>query len=439
MNGQLFLLLISMMMQIPRGDVLPDSNRNGPPNGFPTGMPTPTPVLTTDSAGSQCAIGWGTDIHDGKFCMTIQIAPEAISAFAKGPQGQELPADVPDGIRSRIERVIVRIGSGPVERNLPNPQSFSDGRTTGNLPHIANLDSRSTVPIDAPRFPAVLPASGGAGLPNGNGLLNSGSIPNNGAYTPGGIGTNSAGLAGSTGFDNGYNSNSGTLPTGSRNEVLPLGATTSSTRDGFQPAQNRSQPFGFLQSNPTTSGASGYPTNVYPSTQGNNYATQGNNYATQGNNYATQGNYASGTNNNRPYTPLASNTNPATGAPSYNDGSIPQQPYYPNNSPSLAHSQQYGAPVTQQAYPYASTNAYPIASTSNFAGVPIPGLSGVNPTNTTNEVFDDQPLTKEKLLPSLLVFSIVVNVYLGMWMKYSRTRYRELLSDKRGIPLSDLG
>ena len=395
MNGQLFLLLISMMMQIPRGDVMPDSNRNGSASGFPAGVPVPAPILPTDPAGSQCAIGWGTDIHDGKFCMIIQIAPEAIAAFAKGPQGQELPADVPDGIRNRIERVIVRIGSGPVERNPPNPQSFSDGRSTGNLPHLANLDSRSMVPIDPQRFPTVLPASGGA--------------------------------------------------TGSRNEVPSFGATPSSTRDGFQPAQTKSQPFSFLQSNPTTSGASGYQTNVYPSTQGNNFSTQGNNFSTHGNNvpnqgnYATQGNYASGTNNSPPYTPLAHNTNPAAGAPSYNDSSITQQPFYPSNSPSLAQTQQYGAPVTQQANPYSSTIPYPMAPSSNFAGVPIPGRTVANPINPTNEVFDDQPLTKEKLLPSLLLFSIVVNVYLGMWMKHSRTRYRELLSNMRGIPVSDLG
>ena len=80
-----------------------------------------------------------------------------------------------------------------------------------------------------------------------------------------------------------------------------------------------------------------------------------------------------------------------------------------------------------------------MAPSSNFAGVPIPGRTVANPINPTNEVFDDQPLTKEKLLPSLLLFSIVVNVYLGMWMKHSRTRYRELLSNMRGIPVSDLG
>ncbi len=422
MNGQLFLLLISMMMQIPRGDVMPG---NGSAVGSPTGLPAPAPVLPNDAFGSQCVVGWGTDMHDGKFCMIIQIAPEAIAAFAKGPQGQELPADVPDGIRNRIQKVIVRIGNGPVERNPPSPQSMSDGRTTGNLPHLANLDNRSTVPID--RFPAVLPASGGTGLPNGSAQLNAGSIANNGSYTPGGMGTSSPGFAGSTGstgFDNGTNAYPGSLPTGSRNEVSPFGATTMSNRDGFQPAQTKTQPFSFLQSNPTNPSASGFPSSLYPSTQGNNYATQGN--------------YASGTNNSRPYTPLANNTNPATGAPSYNDGSMAQQPFYPNNSPSLAQSQQYGVPVTQQTNPYSSTNLYPIGATPNYAGVPIPGRSGANPTTTTNEVFDDQPITREKLLPSLLLFSIVVNVYLGMWMKHSRTRYRELLSDKRGIPLSDL-
>ncbi|HUP80993.1 MAG TPA: hypothetical protein VM260_20765, partial [Pirellula sp.] len=312
MNGQLLLLLISMLLQNPGGEVLPVPNRIGS-QGFPSGLPANAPILPPDVAAPNCTVGWGIDKGDGKFCMIIQIAPEAIAAFAKGPQGQELTADIPDGIRNRIEKVIVRIGSGQVERVPPNPQSFSDNQSNGNLPHIANLDTRSTVTID--RSPALSNASGGSGLPNGNGQLNPGNMVHNGQSNiePGAYSTinpstygdrskpvgtfagnapNTGAFAGSPGYDIG-NPNIVSLPTSARNDFLP--STPTSARDGFQPTQTKT--LDFLQ-NRSNSGAAGMPASSFPAPQANYasqpYSNQG--YANLNQGFQNQGNVPSGTN-----------------------------------------------------------------------------------------------------------------------------------------------
>ncbi len=467
MNGQLLLLLISMLLQNPGGEVLPGPNRIGS-QGFPLGMPANAPILPTEVPAPNCTVGWGMDKGDGKFCMIIQIAPEAIVAFAQGPQGQELTADIPDGIRNRIEKVIVRIGSGQVERVPPNPQSFSDSRSNGNLPHIANLDTRSPVTID--RSPALFNASGGPGLPNGNGQLNPGSMVNNGqqniepgAYptnnpsnygdrskpvgTFAGNGSNTGGFTGSPGYDIG-NPNIGSLPTSGRNDLLP--STSSSSRDGFQPTQTK--PLDFLQ-NRSNSGAAGIPSSSYPAPQANyasqpysnqGYANSNQGYANSNQGYQNQGNVPSGT--NRPYTPVAQNTNPAH---NYNENYATQAPYTnpngslysnPNSTPSIAQSQQYGAPLQQQASPYATTNPYPAGAGTSFASMPVP-ISRPMPSNlqtNDNVINDDQSIPKDTVLPLMLLFSIICNVYLGLWMSKLRDSYKQLVSDRRGIPISDL-
>ena len=442
MNGQLLLLLISMLMQNPGGDLLPAPNRNGS-QGFPSGLPANAPVLPPDMAAANSAVGWGTDKSDGKFCMIIQIAPEAIAAFAKGLQGQELTADIPESIRNRIEKVIVRIGNGQVERNPPNPQSISENRPNGNWPQIATLENRSPVTIDQqPRPPALFNASGGSGLPKENGQLNPGSMVNNGhpVGTFASNGSNTGGFAGAPGYDNG-NPILGNLPTSARNDLLPN--TPSSAKDGFQPMQNR--PLDFLQR--SNSGAPGLPSSSYPSSQGNyanqpNYSIQG--YANPNQGYPNQGNVPSST--NRPYSQVAQNTNPVS---NYNDNFTAQPPNtnsnsppytQPNIPPSIAQSQQYGAPPLQQPSQYAPTHPYLAGSNTSFLTTPPPVRTPTNPNLQTNYNLtnDDQALSKDKLIPFLLLFSIVGNVYLGLWMSHLRARYRQLLSNMRGIPVSDL-
>ena len=420
MNGQLLLLLISMLLQNPGGEVLPGPNRTGS-QGFPPGLPANASILPPEAAAPNCTVGWGMDNGDGKFCMIIQIAPEAIAAFAKGPQGQELMADIPDGIRNRIEKVIVRIGSGQVERVPPNPQSFGDSRSNGNLPHIANLDTRSTVAID--RSPALLNASGGPGLPNGNGQLNPGSMVNNGQQNiePGAYPTNN--------------------PSSGRNDLFP--STPSSARDGFMPTQTKT--FDSLP-NRSNSSAPGIPSSSYPAPQANYvsppYSNPG--YANANQGFQNQGNIPLGT--NRPYTPVAQNTNPAY---NFNENSATQPPYTnpngslfsnPNSTPSIAQSQLFGAPLQQQSSPYATTNPYPAGAGTSFAAMPVP-ISRPMPSNlqtNDNVINDDQSVPKDTVLPLMLLFSIICNVYLGLWMSKLRDSYKQLVSDRRGIPISDL-
>ena len=288
MNGQLFLVLIAMLLQNSGADVLPTPNRSLPAP-LPSAFPATPPILPTDPARARCTTGYGTDPQDGKFCLIIQIAPDAIGAFAKGTMGQELAANVPDEIRNlRIDKVIVRVGSSPVERNLPNPQMLSQDR----------------------------PSSSGDNYP-----------PKTPFYNP------------------------------------------------IKPHQNNLN--------------SGYAT---------------------------------------------------TGQNGYYDSSTANPGIYAGATPSQAQSQQYGALPTQQPTPYLSSNQYPPGTNNpSFATMPIPvPRQNYPPVLIPENTVDEQTLGKDKLLPFLLLFSIVCNVYLGFWMSHLRTRYRQLLSNMRGIPVSDL-
>ena len=55
-----------------------------------------------------------------------------------------------------------------------------------------------------------------------------------------------------------------------------------------------------------------------------------------------------------------------------------------------------------------------------------------------NVINDDQSVPKDTVLPLMLLFSIICNVYLGLWMSKLRDSYKQLVSDRRGIPISDL-
>ena len=256
-----------------------------------------------------------------------------------------------------------------------------------------------------------------------------------------GIGSNTGGFAGSPGYDIG-NPNIGSLPTSAGNNFLP--STPSSARDGFQPTQTKT--FDFLQ-NRSNSGAAGIPSSRYPAPQANYasqpYSNQG--YANSNQGYQNQGNIPPGT--NRPYTPVAQNTNPAQ---NYNESFATQPPYTnpnsslysnPNSTPSIAQSQQYGAPLQQQSSPYATTNPYPAGANTSFAAMPVPILRPSIPSNlqtNDNLTNDDQSIPKDTVLPLMLLFSIICNVYLGLWMSKLRDSYKQLVSDRRGIPVSDL-
>ena len=416
MNGQLILLLISMLMQNPAGDVLPPSK-----GVLPSAFPVMAPVLPPENASAPCEVGYGTDSSDGKFCMIIQIHPQAIVKFSEGKMGSELPANVPNEIRSRVEKVIVRIGTGPVERIPPNPSNhtFSESRPNGDV-RLTDLAGRSAVSIDTPNLSNVMPVGGQNGSLRGVPVANNDAVlpnsPNASAHsnnnndrnwpvsTYGGSGA-TASLNGTTGIPNNFSTRN--------NDV--------DQRDDFPPkAPSYYNPIKPSQTNANSS----YATNAYTANPSNN---------------------PSGS--NRPYTPIANNSNPNNASNSNDFYPNPQYPnspqpnFQPNNiqsPPSLSATQQYGAPMIQQQSPYYTANQFPTAPSTSMAGFPSTRPTN-NPSTGVDGLPEDPTLAKDKLLPFLLLFSIVGNVYLGLWMNHLRGRYRQLLSNMRGIPVSDLG
>jgi hypothetical protein len=486
MNGLLTLFIVSVIAQA--GEILPEPNRTGPSIPVSTGpsIPVSAPVYPPVATGSSCTVGWGKD-PDGVFCMILQISPEAIATFAQGEKGQELPVDIPPEIRQQIQRVIVRVGTGPVEKNPPNPQLMSSARDpTNTVPFVANaysqttVDNRSPVSIDPPpRSTEVLPTGGGGQLGlqqlgnpptanfgsdpnsgydalgkyvNSNQGSNQGSVGNgptmNGLTTNGlttnGLTTNGLTTNGLT--TNGLRGN-GAFPSSmnNANDVMPntTGATQNfNSNDGFQPAARTST--NFLRG--AAANGSGTGSGIGYGTSGNSYQPSSNTYNPS--NPSNPNQYATGTNyqptnsafNNRGTIPRVA-TNPGNSPLNFNEGNSIMPPqlqsgFQTNPSPSLSQMQQYTQSQTPTPSQYASAPYYSSASAAPWGSPALqrqpqqPPL-GTDPANL-------EPASKDKLVPFLLLFSIVGNVYLGLWMGHLRTKYRQLLSNMRGVPVSDL-
>ena len=422
MNGQLILALLSMLLQNPGTEVLPGSSSN-PPAGFSSGPQTPMPLLPNQRTIPQ-NIGWGTD-RENKFCLIIQIPPDKIMEFAQGPHGQELPADFPEELRSRVQRVVIRVGNEPVERIPANPQTLAENRIPAN-PTTVYLDGStsssvgSLATIDQPR-PTILAANqGGSGF-SGNGVF---PPPNNNTNI-----LPTSPLNGSDNLDRTRppvtGSNFNNAPTSDRfvastaqQDLLP-DTNNALRRDGVNPPSRLP---GFLQPNNGTAQVANGP-----------YASN-TPYLPQSNNNSAQGNYSNTNNQNglgspsRPY--IASNSTPNPGYDS--------NPYPTNQpSPSSVQNQQFGAPTTQPPYP---TNQYQNPPPNSLAQAQFgPGPLPKQPIQQAQHVDGtNEEQAKDKFLPFLLLVSIVGNVYLGLWMNHLRSRYRLLLSNMRGVPISDL-
>ena len=427
MNGQLILVLLSMLLQNPAGEVMP-SSPNLPPQGFPAGLPAPQSQFHHSIPDH---IGWGMD-RDNKFCMIIQISPNKITEFAQGTRGQELPTDVPEELRGRIQRVVFRVGNEPVERVPANLQTLADHRTSPN-PTIMNLDGSNpsslgpVAAIDKPRNPGIFTAaqSGGGFTNNGTSSINN--DPNLYPNTPSSNDyldrTRTNGLNGTNGT-NGFSSGSSSLDnrfasSPSSQEVLP-GASNSSRRDGFTAQSNPTKfPPIFQQNNGTASVANGP------------YAQPNPPYSAQPNSGSSLNGYNNGPYGTNPQNRLNLASNPTT--PNFGNESTPylqnQQP-----SPSQGLAQQYGqTPIPPPAAYPGSQYQSPVFNSLAQGPIPIGKTPSSQHLDGTTE---DQ--AKDKFLPFLLLISIVGNVYLGLWMNHLRTRYRLLLSNMRGVPISDL-
>jgi hypothetical protein len=331
-------------------------------------------------------------------------------------QGKELKADVPEALLGRVERVIFRVKEGPAERVPANLQTLADNRSR-SAPSIMNLDNRSPVSIDP--VPTMPTRQEGAGLNRetyaGNTPNYNGNLSNNGY---GNIGSNSAPYSGTND------------PRNSPARSIATNALTDSF-NGPASQRNNNSANDYLPPAVTRENSTGSALSQF-----------------------LQLNRNSGSNSQN-----ASNTPPYSGSltsPGY--GPFPNTAGLPNNNFSTPPSQQYGQPVsTQPSYagtpqlnpqltqsynPYAQPNpSFPQPHTSlaqqtgpsSTLGLTRPGANGYPPTNETLEA-----PTRDKVLPFLLLFSIVGNVYLGLWMSHLRTRYRELRTTMRGLPASDL-
>jgi hypothetical protein len=445
MNGLLPLLFFSFL---PQGEVLPPSIGGGPPSAPSTlNMPNaqaPFPAAAPNGPGAKTSVGWGQD-SDGAFCMIIQIAPEAIALFAQGIRGQELPVDIPVEIRERVQRVIFRVGTGPVERNPPNLQNLSSARNTNLAPHLATLDNRSPlnsgmpVSIDPPRFTEYIPTSATGSQLNSPPAANASppviNTPN--LNSPSNLeapwNSSQNRLGDPSNFDasgrliaSNNNQNYGAAPSGAgatnHGDIVPnaqIVPPSNGTQNNRYPALNTARPnsaLDILRPNTTT----GSSANQIPYGNPSNSTTYNRNdpttyVATTPNALPTQPNF------NNPAWPAGQSNNPP---PTYQQGTYPVSPT----------QQQYNAPPPVQLSPYSGAS-----SPSLLAGNTLPAFS--NSGQTPIQTVTPPELTaapKDKLLPFLLLFSIVGNVYLALWMGHLREHHRRLLGTKRGIPAADL-
>lgn len=415
MNGLLLLVIYSLVSQVggAGGGAFPPQ-----PLGIPSNLPIPAIIpqnptqLTSPPLGvsSVYQIGWKTD-DDGKFAMIMQIAPDAIAEFARGSRGQEIPADIPPEIQARIQKIILRVGTNEVERipaTLPPLVNNRNGNGNAHLATLNNnapIDSRTPISVNIdPQRSEVLPTAGQGNMSNAIGGSN------------GGFGVQDSVLPNS--------------PTNNPNsqEVMPGGPSGSlsvAQRDGF------SSPRGldFLKN---SQGSSVLPNLPYQNPNSALPNTNSNTYNNTPSTYANTYNPAFNTRTNPTYT--ASNPNGAGATPNFQSQSTIPPPLptsYPTGN--LTQPIQNAPPQYQPPSNYAANNN-PFAATNpinNYAarqnGAQLPTYETEDPAQSSN-----------KLLPFLLLFSIVGNVYLGLWMSHLRTRYRQLLSNMRGIPVSDL-
>ena len=363
MNSQLIFLLLSVLLQ---GGI--------EPSVMPPVMPPSNPGLARGVAtdpNAQCKIGYGTDPY-GKYCMIIQIPPDALPAFSKGELGGELVGDISNEYRNYVERVIVRVGTGVVENSPPQNKQVRDNRQT-NPALFANLDR--TVLIDRNSDVRNTSAQGGNPMLGGAGGYTDTSVfpgPSN----------NYAGTQGSSTFN--------------RNETDKFGAAGNPTY--------RADDFNSKPAFPSILKATQPNPNFNSTYQPNNQQA-----------YATA----------QPYV------------------AAPQTNSFQSSPTMLAQAPNFGIPAPQQNN--YSTNSYPPITSppsnlTNYGGssntILPPGSSSTSSQNTGAN--DPHTPSQESLLTFFLLFSIIGNIYLGLWMNYSRKRYRKLRSNMRGIPVSEL-
>lgn len=432
--------------------------------------------MAPQSGADTCKIGWGIDKTDNTLYMVVQILPEAIAAFAAGPRGQELPCQIPAALRGRVEKVIIRVGNGPVEQNPPESELVRWPVKPGNSAHIANLDMRSPVSIDAPRtvnevvttasttqLPGI-PGFSSAPTPTNEVLPTT--VPPATPYTTStpilstplpSTGPTSAvpGLPSTAGSPSVYAANPATNPLGTvmppSTTSAPYSASQYNSNDGFQPSRtvpSTLNPFG-------TSRTSSVAAPPSTSTQGNvtyNTATP-TNAPTTGYNYP-QGNVPMMANNTNPtlpagwsgqdpnhnnhnnsaypYNNYASTGNPPYGQPNYNNPGYVSTNNAPLTTPVL--------PIPQMANRgLPSTSGSVLPSNSGTSGTLVNARDAQRYDTLGNDGVKTGSFAKSpSLVPFFFVLSLILNIYFGLWLNHLSTKYRHVLGSLRGISAAEM-
>lgn len=405
-------------------------------------------------------IGWGIDKSDNALYMVVQIAPDAIAAFAAGTRGQELPCDIPPPLRGRVEKVIIRIGTGPVEQNPPESELVRMPLSNSNSARIANLDMRSSVAIDAPRTGSeVISTAGTTQLPGIPGFSSAPSMTNEVLPTnvpPAMPSSMSPPPLTSPVYGNPATSNPppalpSTSPTAASNPAWNTTASTPSTytNDGFQPAP-RSVPSSLIPFGSSRT-ASSSPTTT--TTQGN--VTYGGTAPNPNAAGAASYNY------NQNGVPLVASNPPGVYPPGMgpNAGSDPGLGYGPGGQSNQPNYGNYAGGNFAGAQPYGNPNynpnhtlTTPVLPIPQLANRPFPSTSGTSTSGTlpvirdsdrtdlhSNEAIRPSSFSRSaSLVPFFFVLSFILNIYFGLWLNHLSVKYRHLLGSVRGLSPAEL-
>jgi hypothetical protein len=396
-----------------------------------TTQPPPSAPLTPGNPTEEAKVGWGIDPSDNSMYMVIQMAPTAIETFAAGQRGQELTSRIPPMLRNRIEKVIVRFGTGPVEQFPSEAELASMPLPKNAPPQIANLDMRTPVNIDSPRGSEIVNTAATTQVPvSPNAILPS-------------TGTRSNPATGEV-FPSSVPSVTSPPPVWNNN--TPANRTVPQTL----------LPFGGSRATP--------PSTNQPTTSGN-VTYSGTNFS--GNNYGNSP-YGTAVPNNVPL--VASNPN--TGIyPPVNEPILPNSNLQGGNmtatnnnptnyNPNVGYPTQpnYGIPVSTTNPGYATGMQLPSTAGHNTLGplLPPPNVDPRQPTasqtgtshNWGLQSRDDRDRDGARdvlgssrpgsWVPFFLVVSFILNVYFGLWLNHLSTKYRHLLANMRGVSVADL-
>ena len=396
----------------------------------------PKPLLVSSSAEFQqlpeaapeCRIGWGTDPADESMYMVIQLAPEAIAHFAADGKSMELESLIPKGLQGRLQKVIIRVGTGPVEQSPPESEldrlpALSTNRSVPGAAVIANLDRRSPVSIDTPRssersMSEIVPTSGTTQLPVVPGLSLPAAPSPVSANAPTVLSTPipnqtvpaSAPLAGqtSTAVSSPYNAPS--TNTYGSDGFAPMPRTVPSTLNPFAKSGLASTTTTTSQGNVTYSSSTpAAPQGVYPNNSGYQSVPH-----------------------------LASNPNAPQGG-----YVLPTDSYASYGQPQNGHVQHGYAQSNYGQNGYASQGANnhlpsnPVLPISQAGARPLPSTVTppvlTLPTTQQRELELANTTPKGTLVPFFLVLSFILNVYFGLWLNHLSTKYRHLLGSVRGL------